>query len=107
MHDADLKLLTTTSRNSKFVMVMPKFPRLTIMCMLQPSSSLERFFSRWRGLVLGVVQSCCGKAKVSRLSEKNPTQRLVHLQASDVGCSHHPYALQVLTEEPHQYTSFV
>ena len=43
MHDANLKLLTTTSRNSKFVMLMPKFPRLTIMCMLQPSPAA------WKG----------------------------------------------------------
>ena len=63
MHDADLKLLTTTSRNSKFVMVMPKFLRLTVMCMLQPSSRLERFFSRWRGLVLGGLQFVLRQSK--------------------------------------------
>lgn len=37
---------------------------------------------------------------------KVPVQRLVLFQASDVECSHHPYKLQALTEEPHQYTSF-
>lgn len=35
---------------------------------------------------------------------KVPLQRLVLFQASDVECGHHPYKLQALTEEPHQYT---